>query len=292
MKHFNRPSRWKRRYQIPAMTLAILAFLPSASVLAQEPMPMTSEAGSMQGGKAPADARDPNENSGGYEYRGMAGWEETDEFVVGKLISDQLEYRSNDGANALRWDIQGWRGTDYEKLWVKFEGEDEISSDSGDLELQMLYSRSVSPFWDFQIGGSYDRIYGTTASDDRFSAVVGFQGLAPYWFELEPALFLSEDGDVSARLTGTYDLLFSQRLILQPRFEVNVAASDVPEFGIGSGLNDIQLGLRLRYEFRREVAPYIGISWQRTYGNTADLVLAEGGEIDNLAVVAGFRVWF
>ncbi|WP_341581975.1 copper resistance protein B [Marinobacter metalliresistant] len=268
--------------------LVVLA-LPLAPVLAQE---AATENGSMQGGDAPADARDPDAQSGGYEYRGMAGWEETDEIVFNKVIFDQLEFRNNDGADTLRWDMQGWRGTDYKKLWFKFEGDDEVSANAGELELQALYSRSVTSFWDFQIGGRFDRAYNSDVSSNRFLGVIGFQGLAPYWFELEPALFLSEDGDVSARITATYDLLFSQRLILQPRFEANVAGSEVREFGVGSGLNDIQLGFRLRYEFRREVAPYIGVSWQRQFGNTADLTRADGGDVDNLALVAGFRVWF
>jgi len=268
--------------------LVVIA-LPLTPVRAQE---AATEDGAMQGGAAPADARDPNAHSGGYEYRHMAGWEDTDEITFSKVIADQLEFRSNDGVDTLRWDIQGWRGTDYKKLWIKFEGDDEVSGSAGELELQALYSRSVTSFWEFQVGGRFDRAYDSGVSSNRFLAVIGFQGLAPYWFELEPALFLSEDGDVSARITGTYDLLFSQRLILQPRFEANVAASEVREFGVGSGLNDIQLGFRLRYEFRREVAPYIGVSWQRQFGNTADLTRADGADVDNLAFVAGLRFWF
>jgi copper resistance protein B len=267
----------------------LIALVMQSPVLAQE---ATTGTNSMQGGDAPADARDPNAQSGGYEYRHMSGWEETDEIVFSKIISDQLEYRNNDIGDAWRWDIQGWRGTDYKKLWVKFEGDDEVSVNAGSLELQTLYSRSVAPFWDLQIGGRFDRAYNSGVSNNRFLAVIGFQGLAPYWFELEPALFLSEDGDVSARITGTYDLLFSQRLVLQPRFEVNVAGSEVRDFGVGSGLNDVQLGLRLRYEIRREFAPYVGVSWKRQFGNTADLTRAEGGDVDNLAFLAGFRVWF
>ncbi len=284
--------------KLPGAVASILAggvfcFIVIASPSAEaQDQGMLAQQGSMQGGAAPADARDPNAYSGGYEYRGMEGWEETDEIAFGKIISDQLEYRNNDGIDTLRWDIQGWRGTDYKKLWMKFEGDDEVSTSTGEIELQALYSRTITPFWDFQLGGRYDRSYAPGISRDRFLAVVGFQGLAPYWFELEPALFVSEDGDVSARLVATYDLLFSQRLILQPRFEANLAASDVPEFGIGSGLNDVQLGLRFRYELRREIAPYIGVSWKRQFGNTADMTRAEGGDIDNLAFAAGVRFWF
>ncbi len=248
--------------------------------------------GSMQGGAAPEDARDPNAYSGGYEYRGMAGWEETDEIVFSKVIADQLEYRNNDGNDSLRWDIQGWRGTDYNKFWFKFEGEDDTSSGAGDLELQALYSHSIDPFWDFQIGARYDRVDNGVTTSNRFFAVIGLQGLAPYWFELEPAVFISEDGDVSARLVSTYDLLFTQRLILQPRLEVNAAANEVREFGIGKGINDIQLGFRLRYEIMREVAPYIGLSWSKLVGNTEDMARAAGEDVNNFAVVVGIRLWF
>ncbi len=222
------------------------------------------------------------------------GWPEPvdDNLSVGMILADQFEYRDNDGADTLRWDMQGWQGTDTNKLWMKFEGNDETSASGGELELQALYSRMVAPFWDFQVGLRHDRVYGSGPNQDRSFAVLGFQGLAPYRFEVEPALFLSEDGDVSARLVGTYDLLFSQRLILQPRFETNIAASASPKFGVGSGLNDVQLGLRLRYEIRREFAPYIGVSRQHRFGKTADLMRADGGDVDNFAVVAGFRIWF
>ena len=124
------------------------------------------------------------------------------------------------------------------------------------------------------------------------AAIVGAAGLAPYWFEVEPTLYVSDDGDVSFRLEATYDLLLTQRLILQPRFELDAAASSTPEFGIGAGINDIQLGLRLRYEIRREVAPYVGVSWTRKLGNTADFARDEGEDVDSLGAVVGLRFWF
>jgi len=274
------------------LTNAIAEEMPMESESNNADTMAPMESASMQGGAAPKDARDPDAYSDGYEYRGMAGWEETDEIVFSKIIADQFEYRNNDANNTLRWDIQGWRGTDYKKFWVKLEGEDETNSSAGDLELQTLYSRSVAAFWDFQIGARYDRVYSSDSTNNRFFAVIGFQGLAPYWFDVEPALFVSNDGDVSARITATYDLLFTQRLILQPRFEINVAASEVREVGIGRGLNDVQAGLRLRYEIRREIAPYIGLSWTNQFGDTADFVRANGEDIDNFAIVAGIRLWF
>ena len=188
--------------------------------------------------------------------------------------------------------MQGGYGTDTNKPWMKLEGDDQTSANGGELELQALFSRMIAPFWDLQVGLRYDNLYGSGPDRDRSFVVLGAQGLAPYRFEVEPALFISEDGDVSARLVGTYNLLFSQRLILQPRFETNIAASSAPKFSVGSGLNDVQLGLRLRYEFRRAFAPYIGVSWKHQYGNAADLTRADGEDFDNLALVAGFRVWF
>ena len=275
--------------------------LPLATALA-EAMAMKSESpnavtmapmkrASMQGGAAPDDARDPHASSDGYEYRGMAGWEETDEIVFGKVIADQLEFRNNEGNDTLRWDLQGWRGTDYNKFWAKLEGEDETASKAGEVELQTLYSRALAAFWDVQIGARYDRAYRADSTKDRFFAVIGFQGLAPYWFDVEPALFVSEEGDVSARITSTYDVLLSQRVILQPRLEINAAASEARQYGVGEGLNDIQLGVRLRYEIRREIAPYIGIAWQKKFGDTADLARTDGGETDHVAFVAGIRLW-
>ncbi len=246
----------------------------------------------MLGGSPPADARDPYAYSDGYEYRGMAGFEATDMMKVSQVIADQFEYRNSDGSDTLTWDMQGWYGGDYNKLWVKFEGEDETSANAGEMELQALYSRTVTAFWDFQAGIRYDAAYGTDAPGDRAFAVIGLQGLAPYWFELEPAIFISDNGDFSARLVASYELLFTQRLILEPRAEINISANEVREYDIGSGLNDIQLDLRLRYEIRRKFAPYVGIAWSRKFGNTARLTRASGGDVDVLSLATGIRFWF
>ena len=135
-------------------------------------------------------------------------------------------------------------------------------------------------------------LYGSGQDQDRFWAVVGLQGLAPYWFEVDANLRVSEDGDVSADLEAEYDLLLTQRLILQPRFEIDFAAQEVEEFGVGRGFNSVTLGLRLRYEVRRQFAPYIGLSWTRKLGDTADLARDEGENTDDLAVVGGLRFWF
>ncbi|MCK5943572.1 MAG: copper resistance protein B [Planctomycetes bacterium] len=210
------------------------------------------------------------------------------------LRAEQLEYRLRDGApDIARWEAQGWHGTDYHKLWVKSEGEQSLKGASeGDVEVQALYSQLIAPFWDFQIGARYDQRWRPGPDLDRWLGVVGVQGFAPYEFETELALFVSEDADVSARLTASTDVLFTQRLILQARFETEVGIQEVPEYQVGQGLNYVDLGLRLRYEFKRELAPYLGVNWIRSLGETEGLVRSDGGQASDFAFVFGLSVWF
>jgi copper resistance protein B len=209
------------------------------------------------------------------------------------VLFDQLEYQSTDGSDALRWDVLGWFGGDYNRLWIETEGEHRTDGDGGEIErIDAQYGRLIAPFWDFQVGLGYQRLYGSGRDQDRVWAVIGFQGLAPYWFEVDANLRVSEDGDVSADLEAEYDLLLTQRLILQPRFEIDFAAQEVEDFGVGRGFNSVSLGLRLRYEVRRQFAPYIGLFWFRKLGDTADLARDEGEDTDDLAVVGGVRFWF
>lgn len=217
-----------------------------------------------------------------------------DDSVIGFFMIDRLEYGISDDDDSLVWDVQGWLGQDYNKFWLKSEGEHEFSSgkDGGENETQLLYSRLIAPFWYLQVGGAYEQLYGEGDNPSRFSGVIGVQGLAPYWFEVEPALFISEDGDISFSFEAEYDLLFTQRLILQPRLESKVAIQQVEKFGVGEGLNNIELGMRLRYEIRREFAPYIGISWNKLIGDTADIARSEGEDDDKLSFLMGIRAWF
>lgn len=212
----------------------------------------------------------------------------------GFFLVDQLEYRiNNDADNTVRWDVQGWYGGDYNRLWIKTEGEWRTDGErGGEAEVQALYSRLIAPFWDFQVGLGYEQLSGTDFDRGRGFAVVGLQGLAPYRFEIEPALFISQDGDVSARLTTTYDLLLTQRLVLQPRLDFDVAVQSVEDFDVGEGVNSLGLGLRLRYEITREFAPYIGVQWLRQFGETADITRSDGGEVEDIALVFGVRLWF
>ena len=209
------------------------------------------------------------------------------------LIVDQFEHRFQNGKNVLRWDTEGWFGGDYNRIWLRSEGEQRVRKGSGgEAEWQLLYSRLISPFWEVQAGFRHQRVYGPGPDHSRSFFALGAEGLAPYWFELEPSLFISDRGDVSARIAATYDVLFTNRLILQPRFEINAAAQDVKKFGIGAGVNNVELGARLRYEIRREVAPYIGLSWVRQVGETAGIARREREPVDNFSVVLGVRLWF
>lgn len=211
-----------------------------------------------------------------------------DEEVFTFLQVERFEYRASDGKDLLNWEAQGWAGTDTNKGWLKSEGEKLVDGKVEDAEVQLLYSRMIAPFWDVQVGGRYD----VRPDPSRGFAVFGVQGLAPYFFEVDTAGFVSEDGDVSVRLEVEYEFLLTQRLILQPSTEFNFAVQEVERLGVGRGLNDVELGLRLRYEIVREFAPYIGVSWERKVGRTADFARREGEDIDSLALVAGVRFRF
>lgn len=216
-----------------------------------------------------------------------------DRTTFGFLLFDNSEFQRASGPNAFRWDVLGWRGGDVHRFWFKSEGRQATSSNQGsEFEIQALYGKLVAPFFDLQAGVRYDRRVRRGSDAGRVYAVVGLQGLSPYRFEIEPALFLSEKGQISGRLTATYDILLSQRLILQPRLETNVAVQKDEEIGVAGGWNDAELGARLRYEVRREFAPYVGLTWKESFGATHRLTIREGGDPGHLVVAAGARVWF
>jgi len=208
--------------------------------------------------------------------------------LYGMVLSDRLEARYADEVDTYVWDVQGWYGGDYNRLWVKTEGEGEQGASPESAELQLLFSRRFSAFWDWQVGVRHD----FEPEPERSHLVVGLQGVVPYEFEWDSALFVSDEGDVTARIEAEYDLRVTQRMVLQPRLEINAAASDVPELGLGSGLNSTELGIRLRYEFKREIAPYIGVSWEKSYGDTADFSQQEGEPVSVTSFVVGIRAWF
>ena len=202
-----------------------------------------------------------------------------------KAMLNLAEYRAGSGENGYHWDGEIWYGGDINRVVFKSEGEG--GSDLEDAETQLLYSRAVARYTDVQLGLRQDFEPGS-----RTHATVGLETLAPYWFEIEGAVFLSDDGDLSGRLEASYDLRLTQRLILQPEAEFNFAAQDIPQTGTGSGLSDAELGLRLRYEVRREFAPYIGVNYERSFGDTRDLLRTVGEDVDDTTFVIGIRAWF
>lgn len=205
--------------------------------------------------------------------------------------SEVLEYAPGGINNPIRYDLQGWTGYDINRLWFKTDGEHGTQANEGETELQALYGRLISPYWDAQVGVRFDAHYGEGQTNTRAHLALGLQGLAPYWFELEPTLFVDQRGHVSASLEASYEMLLTQRLILEPRAEVSAAIQEAKDFGVGRGFNDVELGLRMRYEIRREFAPYVGVVWARRLGGTADLAHSSGAPVRELSVVMGLRLW-
>lgn len=205
-----------------------------------------------------------------------------------QLMIDRLEYRAQRGDDGYHWEGEGWIGGDIHRLAIKSEGEGDVGGRLGSAEVQALYSRAIDPWWNIVAGVRQD----FRPQPQRSYATIGIEGLAPYWFEVEAQAFLSDKGDAHLRLEGSYDQRLTQRLILQPAVEVNIAAQDVSDIGIGSGLSNTEIGLRLRYEFAREFAPYVGINWERSFGDTARYARAAGDRASVASLVMGIRFWF
>lgn len=215
-----------------------------------------------------------------------AGHAEDDPVLI-MLMLDELERRGSGSDKEDSWDAEAWIGKDLDKLWVKSQGE-RAAGRTKHAELQFLYSKAVATYWDFQIGVRQD----LEPSPSRSWTVIGFQGLAPYFFDIDAAIFIGESGRTALRFEAEYELLLTQRLVLTPEIEVNVYGKDDPAIGVGSGLSDVEAGLRLRYEIRREFAPYIGVNWSRLYGDTADFAGATGRHSSDTEFLIGIRVWY
>lgn len=242
---------------------------------------------SMQGGKAPPDARSPD-YSDGYRYTDMPGMAMSDHAKIGMLLIDQLEYaHDNHGNNAIFLDGQFWYGEDFNKLWLKVEGES-ARGKLEDLRTEALWDHAISTYWGMQLGVRHDFGEGP----GHTWAAFGVQGLAPYWFDTEATFYVGQNGRTAARVQFEYEELLTQRLVLQPKFEVNLYGKGDPQRGIGSGLSDAELGVRLRYEIRREFAPYVGVVWRQRYGRTADFARMQNQPTGELQFVAGLHFWF
>lgn len=184
------------------------------------------------------------------------------------------------------WDFDGWIGGDYNKLWLKSEGE-MVDGDTHQAEFWAMYSRNVAEFWDAQLGVRHD-----TQPRSTTYLVAGFEGLAPYFFETEAHVFVSDDGDVSARLRQENDFLITQRFVLQPYVEINAFAQDVDELDVGAGISNAEIGLQTRYEITRKFAPYIDLRYERKFGETANIAKDAGEHRDDFVASAGIRLMF
>lgn len=206
-------------------------------------------------------------------------------------LADLLEYVPA-GKGSIRADGLAWIGGDYNRIFLRLEADQPFESSDGETAVDVAYGRLVSPFWTALLGGRVEmRGLGSAQRNTRGLLALGFEGLAPYWFEMEPMLYVSNKGQISGEFATSVDLLFTQRLILQPRVETNFAIQKVPKLGIGSGINDIELGARMRYEIRREFAPYVGLVWFRRTGATAGLARSAGETVREAGLVAGIRLW-
>lgn len=203
------------------------------------------------------------------------------------FMADRAELRARKGKDGYLWDVQGFYGGDIDKFWFKSEGEGTFGDKPETAQVQALWSHAIGPWWDLQTGIRQD-----IAGPARTYATIGIQGLAPYLFEVDAAALLSNKGDLTGRIEAELDQRITQRLILQPRAELKFAAQDLPELGIGAGLDKAELGLRLRYEIKREFAPYVGIAQEWRVGKSADYARAAGEDTSMTNYVVGVRLWF
>jgi copper resistance protein B len=214
----------------------------------------------------------------------MASHAMHDDAVYGYLLFDHLEA----GAGVQAWKAQAWLGTDLHRLWLRSEGERDGDGGLDHADVELLYGHPVSPWWDLLAGVRHD----TGAGGTRDFLAVGVQGLAPYKIEVAATAYLGESGRTAARLELEYETRLTGRLILQPSIEANLHGRDDPRRGLGAGLSTLESGLRLRYEFTRRFAPYVGVVREHAFGRTADLRRANGRPAADTRVVAGLRTWF
>ena len=247
----------------------------------------------MQGGDAPEGARDPHAYSGGYTLTSgpyaMSGPRQlklADEYRFWSVLSNRLEYDADSGVTTF--DLQGWYGTTYDRLVVKLEG-DAVGGQLEESQTDLLWGQAVNAYFDTQLGIRLDRY---NEGQNRQWLALGVQGLAPYWFELDMTAYLGEGGRTALSLEAEYELLLTQRLVLQSRAEIAAYGKEDTVNGLGSGLSDAAVGFRLRYEFSRQFAPYVGVEWNGSFRATADQARANGDTTRDARYVAGIRFWF
>jgi copper resistance protein B len=249
--------------------------------------PMEMDTGSMQGGPAPAGARDPDAYADGLHMGPMVGMDMADDAKLARVLLDRLELFDGRGTHGQALDAQAWYGSDLNKLWLKVDG-DRSGGRLGATRTEALWDRAISTYWSLQAGLRHD--FGDGPGRDW--AAFGVQGLAPYWFDVQATVYVGANGRTALRFEPEYDLLITQRLILQPNVKVDVFGKNDPRRAIGAGLAEVEAGLRLRYEFTRKFAPYVGVVFSKKVGNTARYARDDGENVTDLKAVAGVRVWF
>lgn len=207
-----------------------------------------------------------------------------------QVLGDRFEHRSDGSEQVVLWDIDAWYGADYNKFYVESEGEWNTDKDEpGSVSMEVFWNHTIRPYWDTQLGIRHDFLDG---KDDRSFLAAGVQGMAPYIFEVDATAYLSDEGDPSFVFEAERDFLLTQRLILQPRIETEFAFSDARNYNIGAGFTKVETGLRLRYEITRKFAPYVGVEWERNLGQTANMMQADGEDINKTNFIAGVKFWF
>lgn len=284
-----------------AVATAALAAVMSVSASAQAPdshaghtMPAPPASASLAGDTPTREAQTPapdvpplTDADRKAAFPDVGGHESHDNAVNYFVLFDQFEWQRSEGANGLNWDSKGWIGKDTTRLWLRSEGE----MDSGTVstaQAHVLWGHSFARWWDVVAGVRQDARPGSPQT----WAAVGVQGLAPYRFEIEATAYLGAAGRTHARFEVEYELLVTNRLVLQPLVELEVYGKDDPERGVGAGMSAADAGLRLRYELRRELAPYVGLTWQQKFGRTGEFATANGEDVSALKLAAGVRWWF
>ncbi|KAK47030.1 hypothetical protein BG58_07615 [Caballeronia jiangsuensis] len=217
----------------------------------------------------------------------MQGMDMSDNGIYHQILINQLEYIKAAGGRGWSWDGEAWVGGDINRLWLKSSGE-RLYGKTDDARIEALISHSYSTYWNAQVGVRHDFGNGPT----RDWAAIGVEGLAPYFFNVQATGYIGSSGRTAVQLKTSYDVLLSQKLFLSPEAEMNAYGKSDPEREIGSGISDIKLGLRLRYEIRREIAPYVGFVWGRRFGRTADFSRRDGEPVTDTELVVGVRLWY
>ena len=204
-----------------------------------------------------------------------------------QVLFDQLEWQFVHGEPGSRWDSRAWIGGDRNRLWIRSEG-DAVDGVLDAAEAQLLFGRSITPWWDVVAGIRYD----ARPQPGHVWAAIGIQGTAPQFVDLQATAFVGPSGHIAARIEAEYELLLTQRLVLQPLVELSLSGKDDPDRGIGRGLSTDEVGFRVRYELKRELAPYAGVVWHKKLFGTGDAAREDGGDAGGWHLVAGIRVWY